>query len=204
MKNLQPVILAAGHALRFGSNKILQKLPNNLPIIRHIAETVLEAAFVFPPVIVTRVDDHLLQAALAGLEIQYVDNPDAHLGISTSLQKGLRHLASGADAALIVLGDQPFITAALLQKLNGLYQESGAQIVYPQVGGRRSNPVILDRSVFPAAMALRGDTGAKSLPPGFTIATLDWLDARLPLDADTPQDYERILAAWSAGTKSTH
>ncbi len=197
MKNISVVILAAGQAHRFGAHKILQNLPNNLSIIRQIVHIVLEAGFQ-KPIIVTKEPDHLLRQELSDVDCVWISNPDAHLGMSTSLQKGIQNIPEDADAAMVVLADQPFITVELLQKLTIEYNNTHSQIVYPLVQGKRSNPVILDRTVFSAVMELRGDVGARALLPGFSVTTIDWPDKRLPLDVDTPADYERVLAEWSS------
>ncbi len=197
MKNISVVILAAGQAHRFGAHKILQRLPNNLSIIRQIVHIVLGAGFQ-KPIIVTKEPDNMLHQELSDLDCVWISNPDAHLGMSTSLQKGIQNIPEDADAAMVVLADQPFITVELLQKLTTEYNSTRLQIVYPLVHGKRSNPVILDRTVFSAVMELRGDVGARALPPGFSVTIIDWPDKRLPLDVDTPADYERVLAEWSS------
>lgn len=196
MKKIAVLILAAGKASRFGSEKLLQMLPNGLTVIRHITDIVLNSGLT-PVIVVTSLQaGNSIQQSLAGCKVHYYQNPAAELGISTSLQAGIRQISDDFDAALVVLGDQPFITSNLLLLLTAEYSKSQAQIVYPAVDGQRSNPVLLDRAVFSAIMELRGDTGARTIFPLFRCQSVDWPDRRLLLDIDAPEDLANIKANW--------
>jgi molybdenum cofactor cytidylyltransferase len=61
------------------------------------------------------------------------------------------------------------------------------------VGDRRANPVLFDRSTFPELLALQGDTGGRAIIDRHSIESVDWADANLLFDVDTPDDYHRLL-----------
>ena len=189
------MILAAGKADRFGTEKLIQKLPNGTPMIRHIAEIVLETAL-SPVVVVTPKDDRILRETLSGLDVLFAANPNSQLGISSSLQTGILNVPGDCEACMVVLGDQPFISNDLLLLLAEEYSHSQAEIVYPAVKGKRSNPVLLDRIVFSSLMELQGDIGARVIFQKFNNHVVDWPDSRLLLDLDTPEDLQRIIDEW--------
>jgi molybdenum cofactor cytidylyltransferase len=195
MSKIAAVVLAAGNASRFGDEKVFLKLPNDKRVIRHIVDVISSAGF-SPVFVVIRQAEQAFQDHLVDTPARLLENPHAHLGMSTSLQTGVSHVPAEYNACMIALGDQPFITPELLRLLTDEYNKTHAQIVYPLVGGVRSNPVILDRSAFPAVMRLQGDTGARALPKTFKIHTVEWPDARLSMDIDTPEDYQTILEQW--------
>jgi len=196
MKKIAVIILAAGKSSRFGTNKMFQNLPNGKTIIRHVIDIVKETRL-DPVFVVIQDDDTGIQKSVSDLKVKTILNPDYQLGISTSLQKGIRNIPIDCDAAMIVLGDQPFITKPLLDLLAQEYCRSQIEIVFPNVEGIRSNPVILDRAVFPALMELQGDVGARAVFHRYNNMAINWSDNRLLLDLDSPEDMIKITNSWN-------
>ena len=62
----------------------------------------------------------------------------------SSVQAGFRALPAGARAAVIMLGDQPFLAAGVVDAVIAAYEESGRGLVIPTFGGRRGHPVLID------------------------------------------------------------
>jgi molybdenum cofactor cytidylyltransferase len=131
-------------------------------------------------------------ALLKGLKL--VVNEDYQEGMSTSLRAGISALDPRSEAALIILGDQPFIRSQTMDHIVRGYRRDHAQIVIPEYQGRRGNPVLLDRSVFSEVMALKGDTGCRAIFNNHLegIAKVEVEDQGILLDIDDPDDYERL------------
>lgn len=129
---------------------------------------------------------------MGGMKV--VVNPEFEQGMAGSLREGLGAVSPRADAALIVLADQPFIRSGTMDKIVERYRDSNAEIVIPFYKGQRGNPVLLDRSVFPEVMALKGDTGCRAIFWNHTegIVEVDVDDAGVLLDIDSRDDYERL------------
>lgn len=125
--------------------------------------------------------------------VRLVANRDFERGMASSLREGLSAVAPQMDAALIALGDQPFVRSETIGRLFERYRRSAAEIVIPVHERRRGNPVVLDRTVFPEAMALEGDTGCRAIfgKHGNGIVELSVDDAGILLDIDSREDYER-------------
>ena len=85
------------------------------------------------------------------------------MGQSTSVCCGLSLVSATCDAAMFLLGDQPLISSSVIDSLIDAYEREKAPITVPVYRGKRGNPVIIDRSLFPALETLAGDTGAKQL-----------------------------------------
>jgi len=188
------IILAAGGATRFG--RLKQLLPwRGEPFVRHAARSALQAGLK-PVVVVTGAQAQAVRAALQGMDLVQVENPDWEAGQSSSLQAGLRVLPPETGAVIFLLADQPHVPVSLLRALTETHSETLSALVAPLVDGRRGNPVLFDRSTFPALMALRGDVGGRALfstGDRFPISWVPWLDSSLLLDVDTPQDYRRLI-----------
>ncbi len=185
------VILAAGAASRMGQPKLL--LPwKGEALIRHAARTAL-AAGLDPVVIVTGANAEAMAAALVGLDVQIVTNPDWQAGQSTSVRTGVQALPDQTEAVIFLLGDQPFVTPELLQALVATYSQDKPVILAPTVGGKRTNPVLFDGSIFPVLCGLEGDAGARSIFGAYPPTPMPWDDSRLFFDVDTPEDYSKLI-----------
>jgi molybdenum cofactor cytidylyltransferase len=188
------ILLAAGTSSRLGEPKQLLEFRGR-PLVRHVAEQALASRLAGLTVVVgNRAGE--VRAALHGLNVHVVENSLFQQGQSTSLRAGLVAFPRGLAAALILLVDQPFVDSALIDRLVGLYEESGALIVAPQYAGRRGNPVLFDHALMPELLTVVGDTGAREIIQRHRdrLVSLELPDDRAFLDIDTWDDYRRISA----------
>lgn len=162
------------------------------PLVRVIAATALTAAL-DEVIVVTAGADTAVAAALADLPLRIVPNSRAEEGLSTSLRASIAALSAGVAAALILLGDQPFVTVAIIKALVDAWRDRRAPVVAPVFAGVRGNPVLFDRSVFAELLTIEGDQGARGViardPARVHLVYFD--DERPLLDIDTPEAYMR-------------
>jgi molybdenum cofactor cytidylyltransferase len=185
------VILAAGEARRFGAQKLLEPLAGR-PLVQHVIDAA-NAARLAAVVLVVGADADAILASVNTGRARVVRNPDYVSGLASSLQAGLRSL-NEEDAALVLLGDVPGVTTALLDALLAKQRESGAPAVVSRWAGRRMPPVVLHRDLWQDALALRGDVGMRDVLAGHddvaeveVSAALGTLD-----DVDTRDDHARL------------
>ena len=95
--------------------------------------------------------------------IKVVLNPDYRLGMSTSLKSGLASIDKDARAVMVVLADQPFIDAALTNRLLDRFSRRNKGIVVPVFNGKRGHPIIFAIKYRDELLLLQGDAGAKAL-----------------------------------------
>src|SRR6187200_399930 len=96
------IVLAAGRSTRMGAaNKLLAEVGCK-PMVRIVVETAL-ASTARPVLVVTGHQAAEVRAALAGLVITFVDNPDFALGLSSSLKAGIRAVPAICAGALVLL-----------------------------------------------------------------------------------------------------
>jgi len=197
---LSGVILAAGGSTRLGRPKQLLPLAGR-PLLQHVLD---EAA-------ASRLDEIVLvlgceaEAVRAALEIparppvRVVTNPDWAQGQSTSLRLGLRCAHARARAAAVLLGDQPGVGAALIDRVAEAFLEHGALAARPVYCGPRGrvpgHPVLLARRLFAEVEKLSGDQGARALLAERPEALLEVaVEGPPPGDVDTWEDYRRTAA----------
>ena len=185
---LAAIVLAAGRAQRMGETKQLADL-SGIPMIRRTVENI-RAADLGEVIVVTGHDAERVGAALRGLPVTIVRNPDYADGLSTSLRAGLEALPPETDAALVALGDMPSVSPADIDRLIAAFDPAeGRSIVVPVHQGKRGNPVLWGAAYFAEMKMLTGDAGAKRLLADYPEAVTEVeLGAGILADIDTPAD----------------
>lgn len=193
-RRIAAVVLAAGRSRRMGTlNKLLIGVDGK-PMVRHAVDAAL-AAGLAPVVVVTGHEREKVTAALAGLPVSLVDNPDYAEGLSTSLKAGLGILPPEAEGALICLADMPRVSAAELKRLAGAFDpREGRAIVVPTRHGKRGNPVLWARQFFAEMRAVAGDVGARHLIGAYPelVAEIEMEGDGVLTDIDTPQALAKL------------
>ncbi|HHD56517.1 MAG TPA: nucleotidyltransferase family protein, partial [Desulfobulbaceae bacterium] len=126
--------------------------------------------------------------------VEVVVNANHDRGYATSLQAGLRALSVPCDGAMFLLGDQPLVTGATIEKLLAAFYAEPERWVAPYYHGRRGNPVITPSPWFGAIHALTGDTGPRAhlKDPAARLKLVEVDDIGVIFDIDSPEDYERL------------
>jgi molybdenum cofactor cytidylyltransferase len=184
------IVLAAGASTRMGRQKLTLPLADGRPLVRAAVEQVL-AGDLDDVVVVLGREAEAVASALRGLPIRTVMNPRYAEGQSTSLRAGLDALAQGTEAAIVALGDQPLPHPRLLRQLVEAFRTSGRPIVAPVYRDGRGNPVLFASSVFDELRRVEGDRGGRPViaRDPERVAEVP-VDAPMPADIDTPEDYE--------------
>jgi molybdenum cofactor cytidylyltransferase len=185
-------ILAAGRSSRMhGPNKLLAEFCG-VPLVRRVAEAVTASRTDATHVVLGHQRDRIV-AALDGLDLTFIENPDYADGLSTSLKAAERALPPEVNGLLVVLGDMPGVTANAIDAMLDAFARSGGQaIIRATDAGKRGNPVLLPRALFTEIERIEGDTGARHLVEGAALPVVDVeLGAAASLDLDT-QDAVRL------------
>jgi len=195
-RRIAAIVLAAGRSTRMGAvNKLIAEIGGK-PLVRIAAEQAL-ASRASPVIVVTGHERERVEAALNGLPVRVVHNPDYAEGLGTSLKAGIAAVPDDADGAIVCLGDMPQVNAALIDKLIAAFDPArGALVVVPSIAGRRGNPVVWSRRFFHDLMAINGDIGARHLIGSYAEAVAEVPvegDAALT-DVDTPESLSAVKA----------
>jgi len=185
------IVLAAGSSSRMpGSQKLLLDI-DGTPMVRHVIEAASEGGC-HQTVVVYSTDD--VKKAVDG-QVELVYNPDAHTGMASSLQAGLRALRPEIEAAVVLLGDQPLVGGRTVAALLRAWRREGSRpaVAVAQDEGGWSPPVVLARELWDQLYALKRDAGARQVLQG-RPELLDVVPAPgRPDDIDTPDDYAKIV-----------
>jgi CTP:molybdopterin cytidylyltransferase MocA/xanthine/CO dehydrogenase XdhC/CoxF family maturation factor len=156
------IVLAAGTSSRMGRNKLIETV-HGKALVRHAADAAL-ASRLDPVLVVTGHEAAKIGAALNGAPATLVHNSDYRQGLSTSLRSGIAAVPESCDGAMVLLGDMPGISPALIDKLIAAFDPAaGRAICVATAHGHRGHPVLWSRAFFKEIAALSGDKGAREL-----------------------------------------
>lgn len=157
--------MAAGLSSRFGGNKLLAPLGGK-PLIAWTIQAALASRLSRVAIVLGHERD-AVRTAIADLmaEDRIVDvvNEDYRDGQSRSVVAGLNAVRGNCSGAMFLVGDQPLLTADIIDALIAAHARTGTGICHPSANGVRRNPVIFAERFFPDILALIGDNGARAL-----------------------------------------
>jgi molybdenum cofactor cytidylyltransferase len=186
LKDIAGLLLAAGSASRFGSDKLSHSLPHGVAIAvqaaRHLKPEVSRVVAVVRP----GSQNLLSHLKDEGCEVFVCDN--AAEGMGASLACAVR-AAGRADGYIVALGDMPFIRRTTIAAVREALVE-GAPLVAPYFRARRGHPVGISGQFFEQLLSLGGDEGAKSLLAAHQnqMKKIPIGDPGVIRDIDTPAD----------------
>jgi len=183
---LHVIVLAAGASTRFGSPKQLVRV-NGRPLLHLAVSRAVEVAGQSVTVVLgANAAD--LAPLLRHTPAAVVVNRDWAEGMGSSVRAGIARVPPTADAVMLMLADQPAVTAEDLRRLFSTWRRQPQSIVAAHYDGVTGVPAIFPREDFGTLAALRGDAGARGL-----LARSGARVVRMPLqaaaiDIDTPED----------------
>jgi molybdenum cofactor cytidylyltransferase len=182
--NIVGLLLAAGSATRFGSDKLRHALPHGVPIAvqaaRHLRAELERVVVVVSSTAGVALFDN------ERCEVVVCEN--AAEGMGASLACAAR-AAGKADGYLVALGDMPFVRRASIAAVRDALA-AGAPLAAPYFRSRRGHPVAIAGRFHDELLALKGDEGAKKL-----LAASEQKLVKIPVgdpgvirDIDRPED----------------
>lgn len=187
------IVLAAGASRRMGPgrNKMLLELEGE-PLVRRAARRALGAGL-SPVVVVLGHEADRARAALEGLQLEIVVNPDFTGPTSGSLHSGLDCLGEDVAAAVVLLGDMVYVRAADLAELVTRARTSDAPLVVSRYGDVTAPPLLFRRSLFAELLAWTGEGCGKAVVQAHRgEAKFVERSVSLLADVDTPEDFAKI------------
>ena len=187
------IVLAAGGSSRLGSPKQLVTFRGET-LVRQAAKAALESVCDQVVVVVGSYALAMCQE-LNDLPVTIVENKNWQSGISSSIRSGIEEMmASDLEGVVIMLCDQPFVTARVLNELINSHRKTGRAIVASTYGTTRGVPAFFAPELFTELASLTKDEGARRIiasHPG-KVATVAFPHGAI--DIDTPEDRERLTA----------
>jgi len=190
------ILLAAGSSSRLGRSKQLIEIQGEKLINKGIKEAKKSRADVL--VVVLGANSELIQTGFDSLNTPFIVNPHWQHGMASSMQAGLRFLMEkeAIDQVVLMLCDQPFVDASLLDQLMTAKAESGKGIVAAAYSDTLGVPALFEAYYFEELLQLTGSEGAKKVIFNHLSEVLA-LDFPLgAVDLDTEEDVNQFLSLY--------
>lgn len=185
------IVLAAGRSERLPPQKLLLPLEDK-PIICAVVDQLL-ASRVDEVVVVVGRDAEQIEAALSGRTVRLARNPDLRGEMLTSVRCGLEALSASCQAVLVALGDQPFLSPLVVDRLIESYETGDKGIVVPTHRSRRGHPVLISIRYRDEVLNAYERVGLRGLLRAHEddVAEVAVSNPDVLEDLDTPDDYRR-------------
>lgn len=194
MSTIGLMILAAGASTRMGTPK--QLLPfQGRSLLRYIAEEAI-ASCCNPVVVVLGSQAKRMKLEVDGLALHMVENQQWTDGMGTAISAGMTALTTinpSLDAVVIVLCDQPFVSASLIDQLVESSRSTQCPIIASAYANTIGVPALFDRSLFTELRSMNANVGAKYLIKQHAEKVFQVSFPKGAIDLDTPAQYQQLL-----------
>lgn len=188
------VILAAGNSSRLGEPKQLLTYKNNSLLSNVVSQASLIAESKI--LVVTGANKELIQPVLAGMTIEFIENPHWETGIGSSIAVGTMAILkknSSLECIIITVCDQPHVSAGIFHSLIETFKKENKGIVASRYENTFGPPVLFAAKYFDLLKDLKGNEGAKKIIQQNLSDTV-YIDFQEGIvDIDTKEDYRNLL-----------
>lgn len=195
MSDVVGVVLGAGGSSRFGAPK--QFLPfEDTTLLGHVVRNANSSRLDRVVVVLGRGSEELREAVNFG-RAEVVDNSAYGAGCASSLLAGMDAAGEDCEALTLLLGDQPGVMAEFIDHAINEWHRGHPWASVTSYLGEPGHPFIFSREAFGDLRGLHGDKAVWKLIEAYLERVREVeIDAVLPPDVDTPEDYELALAHW--------
>jgi molybdenum cofactor cytidylyltransferase len=193
INNTGVIILAAGESSRLGSPKQLL-VYSGVSLLQHAID-VAQSSDAGIVIVVLGANADLITDELKLARANIVVNAAWKEGMASTIQYGLQTLVKlnpQAEAVILMVADQPFVTVDLLNNLMEVNRKEQRSIVAGKYGDTFGTPVLFAKRFFPELLELTGDVGAKSLVRKYMNDVTFVPFPKGEIDIDTMEDYTSL------------
>ena len=188
------ILLAAGQSARLGKPKQLLNYKGKT-LLAHSLQIAIETQLQ-PIVTVLGANLDILKESIELINTTIVINQEWSEGMASSIRCGMEELlkiAPSIAGVIIMVCDQPYVTAKLLTDLVEKHEDSSKPIIASRYNNNIGTPALFDKTIFALLLSLKGDSGAKKIMK----SNPDWVETvNFPfgeIDIDTSLDYELLM-----------
>lgn len=195
------IILAAGASVRLGAPKQLLSFRGET-LLRRVVRQALESVCQ-PVIVVLGKDAEKFKEHLDKFNVHFAYNDDWEKGMGTSIKAGIEKLLEidrETEGAVLTVCDQPFVTAAVINRLAESFYQKKSLIVASAYAETLGVPALFSRELFSELTSLKNKGGAKEIISRFSenVVSIDFPEGAI--DIDTTEDYRRLEVS-AAGAK---
>ncbi len=189
------ILLAAGSSSRMGQSKQLLKIEGEQLLLKSTKLALASKAN--KVIVVLGANESAHRKVIEQLPIEIITNKDWQQGMGSSLKKGMKELlliAPKMEAVLVMVCDQPLLTAEHLNQIIKKFELTKSPIVASYYSGSAGVPALFYKSLFEKLLNVDDQSGAKKiiLQHKEVVQTIDFPQGSI--DLDTPEDYQTFIS----------
>ena len=184
------IILASGFSRRMGKEKLLLKV-NGIPMVERVIMAA-QSSHLDELILIYQRDD--IRELAKERVTKMVYNQHADEGQSAAVKLGIQSSHPDTDGFMFLVGDQPYLDPATINKLIALFKKDQTRIVVPIYNGDMGNPVIFPTTAKKDLLLLRGDCGGKRLIEKLKdiVKRVEIEKSIVGMHIDTEEEYKNI------------
>jgi molybdenum cofactor cytidylyltransferase len=192
--DIRILLLAAGAATRFGSAKQMAVI-DGIAMVRHCAQNAVDSGA--RVLVVSGAYRDEVERHLRDVDLTSVHNADWSSGLGSSIACGIGVAARSEDvrAAIVLLADQPMVSADNLRELIAQHRQKPDRIIAASANDAITPPCLFPRAYFAELQALRAQTGARELIRRHSDRVVAVAMPNAAVDIDTVEAYAQFCAS---------
>jgi molybdenum cofactor cytidylyltransferase len=192
-RRVAAIVMAAGAGTRM-RGRIKQLLPWRGKTLIENAIDIAVASNASEKIVILGAHVDEIRPVIRGTLARIQINSQWQTGHASTIRAGINALAPTIDAAIFINADQPLLTSRVINRIMQTYFETDASIVAPVYAGKRTSPVLFNRTHFAELLTLQNEQGGRELLSKYRdqIEFVEFDDESLSWDVDTPEEYERV------------
>ncbi len=167
---------------------------NGKSLLEHTVDTANDAE-ANPVIVVLGANAELMENIVVEKKVHIVENKEWKEGMASSIRCGLHkllHIAPSSDAVIIMVCDQPYVSAYLLNDLVTTQKKTGKPIITCQYENTIGPPALFYKTIFSELLELKGDAGARKIVEKHSNDIAAVLFTKGNIDIDTEADYKAL------------
>jgi molybdenum cofactor cytidylyltransferase len=184
------IILSAGESKRMGTPK--QLLPwGDTIVLQHVVDVAAASRLERVELILGSRAEEIAGRITLPAKARLLINEAYREGMGSSVKCGVRNAPAEVEAYMLLLGDQPFVEGAVIDRLIDCHRAGTQGITIPVYNGRRGHPVIFAARYREELLSI-GDQGAREVVKNHRedIGEVPMDVPEILVDMDTPQEYQ--------------
>ena len=188
---IKAILLAAGQSKRLKSeNKLIKKFKNKA-LINHSLEALIKSKIDKIIIVLGYQDKEVIKVIKKNKKNIFVFNKKFRLGMSSSINTGLKKISKKGKGFIIVQSDMPFIKTSDINKIYNSISKKKHLVHALKFKNNIGNPIGFDSSVLTKFKRMKGDIGAKFMVKRLKNNTnfIKVLNKRVFRDFDLRKDF---------------
>jgi molybdenum cofactor cytidylyltransferase len=186
------ILLSGGLSERFGSPKPLALMSEDISVVQHVQNTLLQSSCDQIIVVLGGHAHQVMPSIFIHNRIRVVYNKHYNLGQLSSVQEGWRQAENESTGIMFLPVDCPLVQVSTIDTIIDHFKKEDPDILIPSYQHKKGHPPIFNQRLKSKALEIPTTLGLNSLFTEHPPQTIDINDPGIIKSFNTPQELEKI------------